>query len=385
MLEEYLSKKPLFYSHIDYEKMPRIFSKISSHFPMKNIIHVIGTNGKGSTGRLLTLMLELKGFNVGHYTSPHILNFNERIYKNKTNINSKELVSLHVKLLRILGEMEKELSYFEYTTLLAFLAFRDCDYVILEAGLGGEFDATNVVPKMLSIVTSISIDHQSFLGNSIKEIANTKLNSIHNDAIIAKQIHKEVYEVAKNREQETGKEFVYINDFFNEHIEKYAKKYSLPIYLKQNLKTAFMAFKKLGFNDNLEKLSKLNLRGRFEKIAPNLIIDVGHNEDAAKAVANALREKKVVLIYNSFKDKDYKKILEILKPIILHVEILDIQNKERELANCDIKEVLSVLNIRSLRFTKINAGKNYLVFGSFLVVEKFLKEYFEKQIYYNNF
>ncbi|MDR0467363.1 MAG: bifunctional folylpolyglutamate synthase/dihydrofolate synthase, partial [Campylobacteraceae bacterium] len=86
-LKEYLKSKPLYYKDIDYEKMPKIFSEISSSFSLPKTVHIVGTNGKGSTGRYLTLILEQNGFNVGHYTSPHILKFNERIYKNRENIS----------------------------------------------------------------------------------------------------------------------------------------------------------------------------------------------------------------------------------------------------------------------------------------------------------
>ena len=373
-LKEYLKSKPLYYKDIDYEKMPKIFSEISSSFFLPKTVHIVGTNGKGSTGRYLTLMLEQNGFNVGHYTSPHILKFNERIYKNRENISDEELEILHIKLFKIVKKYEKNLSYFEYTTLLAFLAFQTCDFVVLEAGLGGEFDATNIVPKILSIVTPISYDHQNFLGSNIADIATTKINSIKNSAVIALQEFDEVYEVLKLYEKKIDKKFIYANENkIDENLNNYALKHSLPNFLKQNLHTAHIALKELGFSVDFTGLPKLNLNGRHQKVLPNVMVDVGHNEAAARANLDEFKGKKIILIYNAYKDKDYRKILDILSPIILHVELIDMNDSERENAKEEIKNYLDFLQIKHKEFKNIDKDRDYLVFGSFLVVEAFLK------------
>jgi dihydrofolate synthase/folylpolyglutamate synthase len=378
-LQEYLSDKPLYYEHIDYERMPKIFKSISHNFKFPKIVHVIGTNGKGSVGRYLTKMLELEGLRVGHYTSPHILEFNERIYKNGKNISDDELETLHVKLLGILKDYEKELSYFEYTTLLAFLYFEDCDYAVLEAGVGGEFDATNTAPKILSVVTPISIDHQGLLGNSLREIAFTKLRSVNNFAVIAHQKYEEVLNIIKQREAVCGFEFLYVDENEkNEEVEKYSEKFSLPLFLKQNLLTAFKAVNFLGVFPDLSKLEALDLRGRCEKIAPNITVDVGHNIDAAKVLAEHFNNKKVVLVYNSYKDKDYAGVLNILKSIVKRIELIDIINSERQDAKKEITELLNFLHIEHKDYKHINKNDEYLVFGSFGVVESFLKSLNER-------
>ncbi len=165
MLSEFLEKKPLYYDKIDYERMPRIYQKIKSALPTPKIIHLIGTNGKGTTGRFLASALLNKGLKVGHYTSPHILKFNERIWLNGADIADEILENTHNKLLVLLEKSDAErLSYFEYTTLLAMVAFAECEYVVLEAGLGGEYDATAVFPKELTLFTPIDFDHTAFLG-----------------------------------------------------------------------------------------------------------------------------------------------------------------------------------------------------------------------------
>ena len=131
-LETYLKNKPIFYKKIDYERMPRAFNNIRAKIILKPIIHIVGTNGKGSTGRFLTLLIESLGLKVGHYTSPHIFKFNERFYKNGDIVSDDELNKAHIELQNLLSdEFKNSLSYFEYATLLAAILFKDCDYWML--------------------------------------------------------------------------------------------------------------------------------------------------------------------------------------------------------------------------------------------------------------
>jgi dihydrofolate synthase/folylpolyglutamate synthase len=378
-LLKYLEKKPPYYNHIDYERMPRIFRAVSHNFHLSKTVHITGTNGKGSTGRFLAQMLESAGLRVGHYTSPHILEFNERFYRNGMCVGYDELDMLHKRLLEILGTYESELSYFEYITLLAFLAYEECDYMILEAGVGGEFDATNVVPKELSIVTPISLDHQDLLGKTIKEIAFTKLQSVNNAAVIAPQEFDEAVEIIKQREVILRLEFIYVkkNEYEND-VEKYAALHALPPFLKDNLLVALRAAAALEVEVDLSRIKKLNLRGRFEKIAANIIIDVGHNIDAAKAAVEFFKDKKVIFVYNSYKDKDYKAILKILAPIIKRAEIINIKNPYRPSAEKEIKAVLADMDIEVEDFSKIDKNDEYFVFGSFGAAETFLRYFHEK-------
>ncbi|MDR1554803.1 MAG: bifunctional folylpolyglutamate synthase/dihydrofolate synthase [Campylobacteraceae bacterium] len=378
-LQEYLANKPLYYKYIDYARMPRIFKSISHNFRLPKIIHVIGTNGKGSIGRYIAKMLEIEGFKTGHYTSPHILKFNERIYKNNRTVSDGELEILHTRLLEILKDYESELSYFEYATLLAFLYFEDCDYVVLEAGVGGEFDATNVVSKVLSVVTPISVDHQDLLGNSIKEIAFTKLQSVNNKAVISYQKYEEALEIIRQREAICGFKFLYTDENEkDEAVEKYAQRFLLPPFLKQNLLTAVKAVKALGVFTDLSKLGALDLHGRCEKIASNITLDVGHNLDGARALVEYFGGKKVVLIYNSYKDKDYVGVLNILKSIVKRIELIDIINPVRQDAKKEIEELLNSLHIDYKNYERINENDEYLVFGSFGVAESFLKSLNER-------
>ena len=179
-------------------RMPRIYEKIKIHFKSTNIIHIVGTNGKGTTGRFLATALHNIGYKTGHYTSPHILEFNERIWIDGKNVSDTSLENAHGTLQNLLTKAESDsLSYFEYTTFLAMILFNECEYIVLEAGLGGRYDATAVFPKKLTLVTPIDYDHESFLGNTIEEISEEKLHAIQNNAIIASQKYEEVYTIAK--------------------------------------------------------------------------------------------------------------------------------------------------------------------------------------------
>jgi len=204
-LNVFLERKPLYYKEIDHERVHIAYDLLKSHINHPKTVHIVGTNGKGSTGRMLAHLAHKSGLSVGHYSSPHILKFNERIWLDGTDAFDELLEHAHQRLFVILGqEMSDTLSYFEYTTLLAFVVFEKCDLMVLEAGLGGEFDATNVCDKELSIITPIGIDHQAFLGDTIEEIAATKIRSIQKQVLLAPQPYVEVVAVAKKIAEEKG-------------------------------------------------------------------------------------------------------------------------------------------------------------------------------------
>lgn len=380
-LKEYLDIKPLYYEKIDYERMPRVYEKVKATLPTPKIIHIIGTNGKGTTGRFLANALFSMGYSTGHYTSPHILEFNERIYKDGKNASESELEEAHQELQNILRKDDADsLSYFEYTTLLAMLVFRGCDYVVMEAGLGGEHDATAVFPKTLTLVTPIAYDHEAFLGSNIEEIATTKLNAVQNNAILGMQKYEEVYATAERLGAEKSLKIYRAEEILDEsdrrNRDEVAKRYSLAPYLIQNLSLSIAALKFLGLKYSAENFSCEQLFGRLTKVAKNITIDVGHNVLAAQSIADALKGEKFVLVYNSYKDKNYQEILKVLKPIVLHVEIIAI-NDQRAASIEDIKTVLTNIGVKYKQFKAIKPEFNYLVFGSFSVVETFLREYYE--------
>ncbi|MBW6488085.1 MAG: bifunctional folylpolyglutamate synthase/dihydrofolate synthase [Sulfurimonas sp.] len=358
--------------------MPRVYEKIKSSLPLKNIIHIIGTNGKGTTGRFLANALHAMGHSVGHYTSPHILEFNERVWANGSNATDAELESAHRELQKLLPKSDADtLSYFEYTTLLSAIIFKRCDYVVMEAGLGGEFDATAVFSKRLTLVTPIAYDHEAFLGLEIESIASTKLNAIQNSAILSSQSYNKVYQVVDRLKSEKSLNIKRADEILDEKdkelIGDISKNLSLAPYLTHNLSLSIAALKFLNLEYKIEHFSAAPLFGRITKISDDIIIDVGHNALAAQSVADALRGEKYIIIYNSYKDKNYQEILRILRPIALHVEIITIGDKRAEKIE-NIETVLDSLGIKYSIFNKIKPKQKYLVFGSFSVVERFLRE-----------
>lgn len=360
----------MYYDKIDYSIVRLAWKQLSKHITLPYVIHIVGTNGKGTTGRFLASLLMQLNQKVLHYSSPHISKFNERIWIDGDDVDDDILNKAHEKLQNILERsLLEKLTYFEYTTLLGLLLSNNLDYLVLEAGLGGEFDATNVVNNNLSIITTIGLDHQNFLGDTIELISATKMRSCDDKFIISNQIFNEVYKV-KNTVLKTKKEI----ERKTYTLTSEAK--SLPIYLQNNLQTALSVLDFLGFQNFDYHLPFIS--GRFEYFQDNIIIDVGHNPLAANAIAKELKEidKKFILVYNSYSDKDYHKVLTILKPFIKEVQIIecdDVRIVEKE----KLIETIQTLSLETRDFDiqNVNAKNNYLIFGSFLVVENFLKRY----------
>ncbi|MEO1954806.1 MAG: bifunctional folylpolyglutamate synthase/dihydrofolate synthase [Campylobacterales bacterium] len=378
MLKDYLDNKPIFYDEIDYSRFPNIYDKIKTNFNQLKNIHIIGTNGKGTTGRFLASALNSLGFKVGHYTSPHILKFNERVWLNGSNVSDVKLEEAHLKLQTILTKEDSEsLSYFEYTTLLAQLIFSKCDYVVLEAGLGGEYDASAVFPKILTLLTPVDIDHEFFLGSTIKEIATTKLNAVQNNLIVGYQNYDEVMQIANDLVTKKDIVLKTINELLDEkdmqNIKFISKDLKLASYLEQNLSLSISALKFLGIDYSVEDFKDARLFGRLTPYKSNIILDVGHNILASSSILEALNKKKYVLIYNSYKDKNYKEILNILKPIIVRVEIINVDDDRIELKS-KLQKTIKDIGLKCKDFKTCNDDEDYLVFGSFSVVEAFLKE-----------
>ena len=376
-LDIFLNSKPLFYNVIDYARFPKAYQSIQHYLSLPKIIHLVGTNGKGSTGRFLATALHRSGKKVGHYTSPHILSFNERVWLHGDNVPNEVLEEAHQKLRTFLPEdTAQSLSYFEYTTLLAMVVFEHCEYVVLEAGLGGEFDATNAFPKILSIFTPIDFDHSAFLGTTIEEIASTKLRSMTTVALLGKQSHIETKIAARTIATDKNCTLLCIDGMASDPIKEKALhiaiKNGLSDYLRDNLELAMAGFEVLGFDVTHELFDQEALFGRLSRISHNVTLDVGHNAQAAVAIVSSFLGQKVTLVYNTYADKDYKEILTLLKPIIKEVEILDVDENrivKREL----LEEVLCELAIPYGVFERVKNEKNYLVFGSFSVAETFLK------------
>ncbi|WQW55178.1 bifunctional folylpolyglutamate synthase/dihydrofolate synthase [Helicobacter pylori] len=382
-LKAFLETKPKEYHKFDPSRFIQIYKDFKNAFfeVQAKVIHVVGTNGKGSTGRFLTLLLADQNFKVLHFTSPHVFEFRERFYLNGSVVEESVLENAHQQLQS--HAFSSTCSYFEYATLLAVMLAKDCDYLVLEAGLGGEFDSTNALEKTLSVFTPIDYDHKEFLGDSLESIATTKLKAMGPLSIIAPQ-QELVLNVAQKIAKEKHAKLIVVQNEISKGVRDYIERHHLAYFLAMNLEVALKAFETLmpcNKQEVLKNLKPLNLIGRCELLSPNILIDVGHNPHSAKALKEEIKRifnAPIVLIYNCYQDKDAFLVLEILKPVIKKVLILEL-HEERVIKLETLKGILETLGLEHALFEDLEENENYLVYGSFLVANAFYERYQKKR------
>ena len=262
-------------------------------------IHVGGTNGKGSTSHMLASILQEAGYKVGLYTSPHLKSFTERIRFNGVEI-PKEKVTSFIATHRVFLE-KQQLSFFEMTVGLAFDYFADekVDIAIIEVGLGGRLDSTNIVTPEVSVITNIGLDHTQFLGETLPEIAFEKGGIIKkNIPVIIGEEQIEVVKVFQKKAQECHSEIFFASD--DQHSYQTDL---LGDYQQKNTKTAVAAIQQLkGFqvskedivNGLLNVVKNTKLKGRWQILQkhPKVIADTAHNKEGLEIVLQQLRKEK---------------------------------------------------------------------------------------------
>ena len=311
-------------------------------------IHIAGTNGKGSVSHMLASIFQSAGYKTGLYTSPHLKDFRERIRINGEMIKQKDVLDMTLKLTPIIEDIEP--SFFEVTVAMAFDYFskNEVDIAIIETGLGGRLDSTNVITPELSIITNIGYDHMNILGNSLFEIATEKAGIIKNGVpVVLGRTDEETKNVFIKKATETNSllffsENIYdsiVNDLSPDMIslqlenkknnEIYDIKCDLPgIYQKENVATVVTAVDLLNQNGwNISKNAMLNgfektkkntsLFGRWDVLRkkPLLVLDVAHNEDGFSKLISHLSKFKfgqIHFILGFSKDKDFDKIIDML-------------------------------------------------------------------------
>jgi dihydrofolate synthase/folylpolyglutamate synthase len=258
-------------------------------------IHIAGTNGKGSTAHMIASIVQTAGYKTGLYTSPHLLDFRERIKVNGLKISKDEVVEF-ISVYKKYFEDEK-LSFFEMTVGLAFWYFKkkQVEYGIIEVGLGGRLDATNIIAPVLSVITNIGLDHTQFLGNTHADIAREKAGIIKSKTPVVigsrdKKTEKIFLEVAKN----LGAPIYFNEDSINEFRTDLK-----GTYQSKNIQTAILALnclpqvnfeKKVIQQGLLNVISNTGIMGRWQSVnsSPQVILDVAHNKEGLTMIREQL-------------------------------------------------------------------------------------------------
>jgi len=292
--------------------------------PHKKIktIHVAGTNGKGSVSHIIASILQSKGLRVGIYSSPHLIDFRERIKINGEYISEKyilDFVNCHYDFMR-----SKTLSFFEMTVGLAFDYFNNqqVDIAVIEVGMGGRLDATNIINPEISIITNIGFDHTEFLGNSFSKIANEKAGIIKKGIpVLIGEYNPETALVFKRKAKDLESQIT----FSKESTKKY-KSDLIALYQQKNINTAINAIKLLpDFNVSdteidsaiLKVKEPTNFIGRWDVIGvnPKIVADVTHNIEGFKFMIDQLEKEdyqKLHFVLGFVKEKDVKSIMKLL-------------------------------------------------------------------------
>ena len=382
------------------EKLKKIYELLGKPCENKKIIHIAGTNGKGSTATFLENIFFAAGYSVAKFTSPHILRFNERILVNKEMISDEDVVKYCEAVMNILEENGLQINFFEIATFVALLYFKEKnpDFIFLETGLGGRYDATNIVKSTIAAITNVSFDHVALLGNSLYEIADRKVGIIKNrqlciyaqnlaeleeavkretdnsvnvlekykgfQAELDNQNYKTIVKIVENKNsKESG------NIKKSENIEKInnnknnlKKTFILPLFGKfqaNNFLIAYEIAKIYGISDKViqKGLDEISLAGRFEIFSKNpaTILDVAHNDDSVKVLTENLNElfkddevifvlsvlgtKDIANIFKRILEKNYKIFITSLKEVIYGLSAGEIK-KNLEDSNISTKNII---------------------------------------------
>lgn len=320
----------------DLSRIKALAKELDVINPNYKIIHITGTNGKGSTAIYLETILEKLGYKVGLFTSPYIVNFNERIMINDEAIGDSELLLTINNLYNVVKEYESKnddiVPFFEIVVLIMLVYFKDknLDYAVIECGLGGLLDATNFLNTDCQVLTSVGFDHMNVLGNTLKEIAYQKAGIMKTNKPFICYYDNEYYEVIKessiinkanlitlNKEyikdiklDLTGTSFLYEDTLIKTPLIGNYQAYNLVLALN-----ALKQFVNIDLKEVTNYLNDLKWPGRFEIINDNLILDGGHNVSAIKELVINLEKlglTNLCVIFSALKDKRYDLMLKEL-------------------------------------------------------------------------
>ena len=394
----------LFGIKLGLDNIQKICDELGNPEKKYKIIHITGTNGKGSTSTIIETVLLEAGYSVGKYTSPHILKFNERIRANGKDISDEEIALTYEKVKNAVKNIGITPTFFEVTTAMMFLYFAEkkVEYAVLEVGMGGRFDATNVADGDIAIITNVSLDHTEYLGKTIYDIALEKAGIIKEKSFVIvgdsdKEFLKAVSEKKKTfiNTEEKYKDVRYNLNFKNFMTEIYIneKKFSLSLfgdYQVKNFLCAYEALKHLGISDEIieKAVSKVVWQCRFERYSQNplTILEGAHNIDGIlnlkKILTHEYKPDEIVMIVSILKDKKVKEMLEVCESFSDKIFLTSLSDNPRGLSGeklleyTDKSPVFSVEDdIKKAYETAEKSNRRIIaVCGSFYTCERFKKE-----------
>ena len=342
---QYFDQTDLRGSYLGLEEISKVLDRLGNPEKQLKFVHVAGTNGKGSTATLLESCLRKAGYRVGLYTSPHLVRYNERFKVNGEEISDELLASATERVKAVVDTLEKAPTQFELMTCIGFCCFLEagCDIVVLEVGLGGRADTTNVIPvPEAAVITRIGLEHTEILGDTLEKITAEKAGIVKaGGTVILGDPTREVFGVTEEICRRQGAELILSDPAEAKPLtrsvegQKFSwKQYpeiSLSLLGKHQLQNGCTALATLealrgkGWDIPeeavLEGFRTAVWPGRFECVStqPTVIIDGGHNQQCAEAIADALKEyfpgKKCTFLIGVMADKNFKGIFDALLPL----------------------------------------------------------------------
>ena len=294
-------------------------------------IHVAGTNGKGSTCAFIASICKEAGFRTGLYTSPHLISFRERIQLNGIPIPENEAFEGILRIRAVIKDWDPHPTFFEITTALALEWFkrREADVVVLETGMGGRLDATNIVTPIVSVITPIAFDHEKYLGDTIGAIAREKAGIIKTSRAAVSSLQKPAAKAAlDSKAREMGTSILWAESPYDGPV-------GIPGKIQSwNAALASLAIQASRLPISMQTvqrgLAKTQWPGRFQEVSNDLVLDGAHNPDAAKVLVenwrNRFGNEKAALIFGCMADKNISEILEILAPIVSSIHLIPIES-----------------------------------------------------------
>ncbi len=385
------------------DRMSRLLNILGNPEKAYKTIHIAGTNGKGATAEFTSSILIKQGYNVGRFVSPYILRFNERIVVNKEEISDLELLNLTNFIYPIIEKYNNDyddiVPFFEVVTLIGFLYFKlkNVDYAVIECGLGGKLDATNVIEPICSIIPSVGYDHMKVLGNTLEEIASHKLGIVKRNSILVTGVEKSLYkQFEEDCALKNTKCYFISKDDLNVKSSFNKTSFMLDnVFYETNLLGSFealnasLAIKALSIltHPTYEEIEAALLNmfwpGRLELINNNplTILDGGHNISAINEVVNSLKEIdaniKYNIIYTALSDKESDKVIDKLSEIANSFIITTIDDPRAKDPNIlmdevPIKKTLILDELEAYKYA-LSLNEPILVVGSLHFVSSLRK------------